>query len=80
MKLLKETNRRVVSMAHYRGVCDGCGSPFEYEEDLIVVLVFESPEKDIVAPIDDLRCPYCDAFVNRMTVYHNMDISQELGK
>lgn len=80
MKLLKETNRRVVSMAHYRGVCHGCNSPIEYEEDLIVVLVFESEERDVVVPIDTLRCPYCSQEVASMTVYHNMDISQELRK
>lgn len=78
MEILKETERKVVGMSGYRGVCNGCNTPIEYLDSLIVIIVKEFPDKDIVVPIDRLVCPYCFLEIASMTIYKNLDISKEI--
>lgn len=78
MQIIKLTDRRVVGMTDYRGVCHKCNSPIEYDGNLIVIILSESEDRDILVPIDYLICPFCQEYIETFTVYHNMEVSKEL--
>ena len=44
MKIIKETDRDVVRMVTYHGICDACATPLDYPDDLIVVIVHKGEE------------------------------------
>ena len=79
MQIVKETSRKVVGMHNYTGICDSCGTPIEYEDELIVIIVDESPEMDVVVCVDQIVCPACRHEIIRMKVYKNLEITEELS-
>lgn len=78
MKLIKETERRVVAMTGYIGVCDGCGTPIEYEEPLVIIILEELEDRDVVVPADRLACPNCLKTFATMTIHKNLDVTEEI--
>lgn len=78
MKIIKETSFKVVGMYNYNGVCDACQTPIEYLDELIIIVVQESEKVDVVIPVDRLVCPNCLKEIRTMTIYKDMDITQEL--
>lgn len=79
MNIIKETERKVVNMVGYRGVCNGCNTPLEYEDSLIVIIIKEFPDKDVVVPIDTLSCPYCSLEIATLTVYKSLEVTSEMS-
>lgn len=78
MKIIKETDRKIVNMGGYMGVCHGCNTPLEYEDNLIVIIVKEFPDRKIVVPIDTLSCPYCSKDIATMTIYKSLEVTNEI--
>lgn len=80
MNIIKETNRRVVKMMGYQGVCDGCGTPITYDDELLVIEVpdMENDERVVVVPIDILVCPSCRHTIQAIRIWKNLEITSEL--
>lgn len=79
MKIIKETERRVVNMGGYKGVCHNCNTPLEYDDLLTVIVIKEFPDRDIVVPIDTISCPYCAQDITSMTIYKSLEVTKEMS-
>ena len=80
MKIIKETSRNIGTIQTYRGVCDSCGTPVEYESELTVIEIDSTEEKYVFVPVDCLVCPECSKQIQVIYVYKNMDISGEIAR
>ena len=78
MKIIKETDRDVVRLVTYHGICDACATPLDYPDDLIVVIVHKGKDMDILVPVDILCCPSCFKTIETIKIYHNLEVSKEL--
>ena len=77
-QLKKETNRRVVGIQGYKGVCNGCNSPVEYIGEMRLVEIEETDKEYFVVPIDIFSCPYCFSTVITMSIYKSLDVAEEI--
>ena len=77
MRLLKETSRKVLVIENYRGVCDGCQTPIEYNERLILIEIERTEDHGLYVPIDILACPYCCKTVGAINLY-NLEVTEEI--
>lgn len=80
MKIIRETIRKVGKIDDYRGICDGCGTPVECDEELIVIEVADLEDRVILCPADRLVCPHCSRELVTINIYKNMDVSGELAR
>ena len=79
MKIIKETSRKIGTIQTYRGVCDSCGTPVEYNDELVVIEIDSTEEKYVFVPVDCLVCPECSKQIHVIYVYKSMDISGEIA-
>lgn len=80
MKLIKETNRIVGTIRGYDGVCDGCGTPLTYDDELIVIEILNMPDKVLLVPVDRIICPHCNLELSIIKMWKSLEVSEELKK
>ena len=79
-ELTRRTNRRIVNLNGWSGVCHECNSPQTYGGEITVIVVEETQDTFHAIPIDALTCGHCGEFVKTMKVYKSLDVTKELSK
>lgn len=78
MELNRKTERKLMKVWGYKGVCNNCATPVEFPDEFIVVVLEDKEDVFYVVPIDMFECPYCFQIFSIMQVWKNLDVSQEL--
>lgn len=79
MEILNKTHYDIGMIQHYTGICENCGTPHEYDGDLVVVHLQETETERIFIPIDGLYCPECGLIILRIRIHKSMNITEELN-
>jgi hypothetical protein len=77
---LKRTERKLVRIEKYSGICDGCGSPFVCDRDMVGIEVFKNELLAILFPVDELECLSCNNKIHFIKLWMNLDVTNEIGK
>lgn len=80
MKIIKETERKVLKFHGYKGTCDACVIELTYEDDLIGIVVDETDDRLVIVPIDILSCPHCFKTIGTISILKDHMIEEENKK
>lgn len=77
-EIIRETHRRLIEAAGYKGTCLNCGEAIESSEPFFAIEVEDTEFYRVVVPIDIMACPHCLWNVEGMQVWKSVNVTEEL--
>ena len=85
MELIKDDvqfyEKKIAILPFYEnGICNECGSPVEYKDEILAVEIKDTEKWVIFVPLTQLKCPWCKCPVKSMLIWKNLDVTEELAE
>ena len=82
MELVKDEvqlyeNGLTILPCYENGICHECGSPVEYDDKILAVLVREVEKSVVFIPLTALRCPWCEARIKSILIWKDLEVTSE---
>ena len=79
-ELEKKTNRLVITLLGYSGVCHDCGSPQTYGGEITAIVLEDEKEYIRILPVNVFVCGHCGEVLRGMKIYKSLEVTKEMSE